>query len=398
MTLSTEDPTRDQAPGAGLVLSLAVACGVTVANIYYAQPLIGTIGASFGLSIGTAGLVITAIQLGYVFGLLFLVPLGDLVENKSLILLMLACVVASLLLSVAAPNAAVFTVASLLLGFTAVGTQMILPVAAHLSPERIRGQTVGTVMSGLLFGILLARPLSTLVAGEFGWRAVYLISAAAMCAMVALIAFALPRRRPQHELTYVTLIHSLWDLLLQTPALQRRGVYQALMFGAFIMFWTAMPLLLQAPPFSLGHLALSAFMLSGVAGAFVAPLAGRLADRGHGRAVTAAAMIAATCCFALTWLGSGGSIAIMVIAGVLIDAATQANMVSGQRVIYALPAPIRSRLNALYLAMTFLGGTLGSAVSGYAVSAGGATLFSAIGIGIGLTALAVFATEFRKTR
>jgi predicted MFS family arabinose efflux permease len=394
MLQSSKTSALGEAPGAGLILSLAIACGVTVANLYYAQPLVGPISGSFALNLATAGLIVATIQLGYVLGLLFLVPLGDLVENKSLILLMLCCLIASLLISAAAPSATIFIASSFLLGITAVGTQMILPIAAHLTPEHIRGQTVGTVMSGLLFGILLARPLSTLVAGEFGWRAMYLISSAAMCAVVVLMACVLPRRRPQHTLTYATLIHSLWDLLLTTPVLQRRAAYQALLFGAFIMFWTAVPLLLQAPPFSLGHLALSAFMLSGVGGAFVAPLAGRLADRGYIPAVTGTTMIAVALSFVLTWIGSTGSIAVMVIAGILVDAGAQANFVAGQRAIYALPANIRSRLNALYLAFVFFGGALGSAVSGYAITRGGAPLFCAIGIGIALVALALFATEF----
>jgi predicted MFS family arabinose efflux permease len=388
---------QDKGPGAGLILSLAVACGITVANLYYAQPLVGTISESFRLDAATAGLIVTAIQFGYVAGLIFLVPLGDLVENKSLILVMLGCLVACLLISAAAPNVAIFFASSVLLGFSAVGTQMILPLAAHLAPEHRRGQSVGTVMSGLLFGILLARPLSTLLGGQFGWRAVYLFSAAAMCAVVALMAWVLPQRRPQHSLTYVTLLHSLWALLLTTPVLRRRAAYQALLFGAFIMFWTATPLLLQAPPFSLGHVALSAFMLSGVGGALVAPFAGRFADHGHIGAVTGLSMVGVALCFVLTFFAGSGSIALMVIAGTLIDAGTQANFVVGQREIYALSPTIRSRLNALYLAAAFFGGGVGSALGGYAVAQGGARLFSAIGLGIGLTALALFATERRKT-
>ena len=384
---------QDKGPGAGLILALAIASGVTVANLYYAQPLVGTISASFGLDIAAAGLIVTIIQFGYVLGLLFLVPLGDFIENKSLILTMLGGLIASLLISAAAPSTAIFVASSFLLGFSAVGTQMILPLAAHLAPEHRRGQSVGTVMSGVLIGILLARPVSTLVAGEFGWRAMYLISAAAMCAVVVLMALVLPRRRPQHALTYGTLLYSLWDLLRTTPVLRWRAAYQALMFGAFIMFWTATPLLLQAPPFSLGHLALSAFLLSGAGGALIAPLAGRLADRGHVRAVTGLAMVAAALCFALTWIGGSGSVAVIVIAGILLDAGVQANFVSGQREIYALSPTIRSRLNALYLALVFLGGALGSAMGGYAVARGGVVLFSAIGLGIALVALLLFAAE-----
>ena len=388
-----ERSVQDKGPGAGLILSLAIASGVTVANLYYAQPLVGTISASFGLDVAAAGLIVTMIQFGYVLGLLFLVPLGDFIENKSLILLMLGGLIASLLISAAAPNTAIFVASSFLLGFSAVGTQMILPLAAHLAPEHRRGQSVGTVMSGVLVGILLARPVSTLVAGEFGWRAMYLISAAAMGAVVVLMALVLPRRRPQHTLTYGTLLRSLWGVLLTTPVLRRRAAYQALLFGAFIMFWTATPLLLQAPPFSLGHLALSAFLLSGAAGVFIAPLAGRLADRGHVRAVTGLAMTAVALCFVLSFIGGSGSVAIMVCAGILLDAGAQANFVAGQREIYALSPTIRSRLNALYLAVVFLGGALGSAAGGYTVALGGAKLFSAVGLGIALVALALFSTE-----
>lgn len=391
---ASETPVRDRGPGAWLILSLAIACGVTVANIYYAQPLVGPIGESFGLGLATVGFILAILQIGYVLGLVFLVPLGDLVENKALILLTLGFLIASLVLSAAAPTAAVFIAASFLVGVAAVGTQMILPVAAHLTPERIRGQTVGTVMSGLMFGILLARPLATMVAGEFGWRAVYVMSAAAMCGVIVLMACALPRRRPQHALTYPRLIRSLWHVLLTTPVLQRRAAYQALLFGTLIMFWTSVPLLLEAPPFSLGHVALSAFMLTGAASALIAPVAGRFADRGYTRALTGVAMAAVAIGFVLTWFGSRGSLTALVLASILLDAGAQGNFVVGQRMIYALPGDIRSRLNALHLAIIFFGGAIGSAISGYAVARGGAASVSLIGLGFTGVALALFATEF----
>jgi predicted MFS family arabinose efflux permease len=304
--------------------------------------------------------------------------------------------VISLLIAAAAPSAGIFIASTALLGFTAVGTQMIIPTVAHLAPERIRGQTVGTVMSGLLFGILLSRPLATMVAGSFGWRAVFVMSAVLMCGVVVLMAFALPRRQPQHTLTYGTLLHSLWHLMRTTRVLQRRAAYQGLLYGAFSLFWTAMPLVLEKPPFSFGYVALSAFLLSGAGGAFIAPLAGRMSDRGHGGTVTLLAMLAVLLSFVLIrFEGSGtGTIVLLVLAGVLIDAGTQGNVVAGQRVIFALPANIRSRLNALYLASAFFGGALGSAVSGYAATHGGTATVSNIGIGAALVALALFATEF----
>ena len=397
MTSSADTSVRDDGPGAWLIFSFAVACGVTVANVYYAQPLVGPISASLGLDPSTAGVVLTMVLFGYVLGLLFLVPLGDLVENKTLILITLGALIASLLIAAAAPTASIFIASSLLLGVTAVGTQMILPVVAHLTPERIRGQTVGTVMSGLLFGILLSRPLATMVAGSFGWRAVFVMSAVLMCGVVALMAFALPRRRPEHALTYAMLIRSLWNLMLTTPVLQRRAAYQCLLYGAFSLFWTAMPLLLEQPPFSLGHIALSAFLLSGAGGALVAPLAGRMSDKGRGGMVTLLAILAVLTSFTLTWIGGrggAGAITLLVIAGILIDGGTQANVVAGQRAIYALSADVRSRLNALYLAAAFFGGAIGSAFSGFAVTHGGAATISIIGICVSLAALALFATEF----
>ena len=396
MPVADREPSRDVSPW--LVLSLAIACGVTIANIYYAQPLIGPIGETFGIDIASAGLIVTVLQIGYVLGLLFLAPLGDLVENKTLILVTLGGVVASLAVSAVATNAVVFIAASMMLGVTATGTQMILPVAAHLAPERSRGQIVGTVMSGLLVGILLARPLSTLVSEPFGWRAIYAISAVAMCLVVAMLMVALPRRQPIIAQSYGALIRSLWDVLVSNPVLQRRSFYQALLFAAFTLFWTAMPLLLQQPPFSLGHLALSGFLLSGVAGAFVAPVVGRLADRGYSDAVTGIGMAAVMLSFALTWLGSGGSLALMVIAGILLDAGAQGTHIASQRMIYTLPADIRSRLNALYLAIFFFGGAAGSAISGFAVANGGAALVCVIGFGIGAVAMIAFAIELIRRR
>ena len=399
MPTSSELPAHGKGPSAWLILSLAIAGGATAANLYYSQPLVGTISASLDLSLTTAGLLVTVAQVGYALGLVFLVPLGDVVENKSLILTTLCGLIASLLICATAPSAGFFIMASLLMGVAASGTQMIVPLVAHLTPERIRGQTVGTVVSGLIVGMLLARPLSTLVAGAWGWRAMYLIAAAAMCAAVALLAFVLPRRRPEQRLAYPSLIRSLWDVVLTTPLLQRRAAYQALVFAVFTMFWTGMPILLQAPPFSLGPVALSAFLLSGVVGAFVAPWAGRLADHGHTRAVTGIALSAAALSYVLTWIGLGpaGSITVLVIAGSVLDAALQANIVAGQRVIYTLSANMRSRLNALYLALSFVGGALGSAISGYAVSQGTA-FFCTIGIALPLVALAFFATEFTGPR
>ena len=397
MSAPLYDDTGD-GPGFWIILSLAIACGATVANIYYAQPLIGPISETFHLDISASGLIVTMIQLGYVFGLIFLAPLGDLVENKRPILTAIGGVVVSLVVASAASQAWVFIVSSLMLGITATATQMILPIAAHLAPAHKRGQIVGTVMSGLLFGILLARPVSTLIAGWLGWRAMYGISAAFMLAIIAMLLVALPRRRPAPGLTYSGLIGSLWNLLRTTPALQRRTAYQATMFGAFSLFWTAVPLLLLAPPFSLGHVAMSLFLLSGAAGALIAPFTGRLADKGYGDALTWAAIVCVTLGFVLAWIGGSGSLALLVIAGIVLDSGVQMSMVVGQRTIFSLSPDIRSRVNAIYLSLFFLGGAVGSALSGVAVSHGGFSTVSLIGLAFPALTTILFARECANRR
>jgi predicted MFS family arabinose efflux permease len=391
--MTTTHETDD--PGFWIILSFAIACGVTVANLYYAQPLIGPISEAFHLDISASGLIVTMIQIGYVIGLIFLAPLGDLIENKTLILTALCAVIASLAISSFAPTASVFILASLLLGITATATQMVLPVAAHLAPEHKRGQIVGTVMSGLLFGILLARPVSTLVAGVVGWRGVYAASAIAMLAVLAMLSFTLPRRQPDHTLNYAKLLGSMWALLRKTPELQRRTAYQGMMYGAFSLFWTAAPLILLQPPFSLSHTVLSFFLLSGAAGAFIAPVAGRLADKGHGDALTIAAIVMVATGFVLVWF-SGHSLTLWVLAGIILDAGVQMNMLVGQRTIYALGADIRSRVNALYIALFFLGGAVGSALSGWAVSHGGYASVAMIGLCFPAITLILFVGELSR--
>jgi predicted MFS family arabinose efflux permease len=381
-------------PSSGLIFAFAISCGVIVANLYYVQPLVGPIGDSLQISVEIAALLVTTLQLGYVAGLLFLAPLGDIVENRRLILLTLAGVVASCALAAASPSATVFIVACLLIGSSAAVAQMLIPLAAHLSPADIRGRVVGTVMSGLLIGILLARPLSTLVAGLIGWRGMFGLSAAATAAVIAMLAVMLPTHRPETKLHYGTLVGSLWPLLRDTRPLQRRGFYQACLFGAFSLYWTAMPLVLTQPPFSFGHVELSLFLLTGAAGAFVAPLAGSLADRGYGAASTALAFALVASGFVLAYAGRNGAVPVLVIGGILLDAGVQGNVVIGQRVIYALAPHIRSRLNALYLAIFFCGGAAGSALTGWAFAHGGLPLICALGVAFPLLAALVFATEF----
>lgn len=387
---------RQQDLSPGLTVLLAAACGAIVANLYYAQPLVGLIGPAIGLRPEAAGLVVTLTQLGYGAGLVLLVPLGDLVENRPLIRRTLGGVVIALLLAAAAPSAGLFLVASLLIGVTSVVAQMLVPLAAHMAPEATRGRVVGNVMSGLLLGILLARPVSSLIADAFGWRAVFQASAGLAALLFLLLPRLLPDRRPAAGATYGRLLASLWPLLRDTPVLQRRAAYQAAMFASFSLFWTAVPLELAGPRFGFSQRGIALFALAGAAGALAAPIAGRLADRGFTRPATAASLAVGALAYASTWFSGERSVAGLVAAVVVLDCAVQCNLVLGQREIYALGAETRSRLNGLYVALLFLGGAAGSALAGVLMARGGWRAVAVAGTGFLLVALAFHATEYRR--
>jgi predicted MFS family arabinose efflux permease len=354
-----------------LTLTLAIACGVSIANIYAPQVVVAPIAATLGLDLTTGSLLVTLFQVGYLIGLVLLVPVGDLLENRSLVLRTLAADVLVLVLAATAPSAWVFMIAALLIGVTTTAVQMLVPMAAHFAPEHQRGRMVGTVMSGLLLGAVLCRPFGTLIVGTFGWRAMFGVFALSTGLVALGLARILPRRTPPPGLTYRGLLASLWSLLLHTPVLQRRAAYHALLFAAFSIYWTAVAWELSGAPFHLGHLGIAVFMLSGGAGVFIAPLAGWAADEGHSTVGTTGAFALVAMAFVLAGLGAKGSLSLMVAAGIALDAGVQANLVLGQRAIYMLHSHTRSRLNGLYLAIFFSGGAVGSALAGVAYRHGG---------------------------
>ena len=301
MTNSTAAPAdaeaAQQAVSAGMTTLLAVACGLSAANIYYAQPLIGLIAPAVGLGDKAASLIVTVTQIGYCLGLVLLVPLGDLVENRSLTFWTLSGAAAALAAAALAPSATAFLGAALLIGVASTAAQMLVPIAAHLAPDASRGRTIGNVMSGLLLGIMLARPFSSLIADALGWRAVFGVSALAIAVLAFALRALLPERRPTVDHGYVALIASLWTLLRDTPVLRRRAAYQAALFAAFSLFWTAVPLELAGPTFGLSQRGIALFAFAGAAGALSAPIVGRLADRGWGRASSVVSMAAVAAAF-----------------------------------------------------------------------------------------------------
>jgi len=381
---------------AGMVWLFAIATGLIVANLYYAQTLIGPISRATGLDPGAAGLIVTLTQIGYCLGLLFIVPLGDLLENRRLIVTALLTTALALLAASFTTSAGLFLFACFCIGLGSVAAQVVVPFAAHMSKPETRGQNVGKVMSGLLLGIMLARPVSSLVTDAFGWHTIFVVSALSTAALAMLLRSRLPRRRPHGGMHYFALLASMWHLLKTTPILRRRAAYQACMFGAFSLFWTCVSLELTGPHFGLSQTGVAIFALVGVAGAIASPVAGRRADHGKSRSNTAIALTLGALSFALPLFIHSSRVVdlgLLVAASIILDMGVSINLVTGQRAIFALPPDIRSRLNGLYMALFFMGGALGSSLGGWMFAAHGWTGVLWTGLCFPLAALCLFATD-----
>ncbi|GGX17767.1 putative MFS-type transporter YdeR [Pigmentiphaga litoralis] len=355
-------------------LLLAVACGIIVANLYYAQPLIGPISSDLNLAPEVAGVIVTLTQIGYVLGLLFLVPLGDRLENRKLVVGVLMLTAGALAVTAFARSTPVFLVASIGVGLGSVVAQILVPFAANLAPEATRGRVVGNVMSGLFAGIMLARPIASLVADMFGWHAVFAGSAIANLALAVFLLRTLPRRQPQSSMAYPALLRSMWDLLCTSALLRRRAVYHVFAFGTFSLFWTTVPLLLASPAFGMSQTQIALFALAGVAGAVAAPVAGRLADRGLVRSGTflALGLVAAALVLAIVVPPPmSGALAALVVTAIVIDMGVSANLILSQRVIFSIGADVRSRVNGVFMALFFAGGAAGSTLGVWTYAHGG---------------------------
>ncbi|AIQ21734.1 MFS transporter [Paenibacillus sp. FSL H7-0737] len=377
---------------------LAASCGLIVANLYYAQTLIGQIAQATQLSSGAAGLIVTLTQVGYVLGLLFVVPLSDIIENRRLTVASLAVVVVSLVAATLAPNAAIFLGASLFIGLGSVAAQILVPYASFLAAEEQRGRVVGNVMSGLLLGIMFARPVASFVSGLWGWHAIYAISAVVIASLTLLLSRVLPQRQPVPTMNYGGLIRSLGTLLKNTPVLRRRAIYQACLFGAFSLFWTTVSLHL-ADTYHLSQQGIALFALAGVAGAIASPIAGRLADRGWTRPLTGLAFVLAAVAFLLAYLFQNDSrvtLGLLVAAAIMLDMGVSGNLVLGQRAIYSLGNEARGRLNGLFMAIFFVGGAVGSSLGGWAYAYGGWSLTSLIGLALPILAFLYYLTEKKQ--
>jgi len=365
-----------------LTLIFAVTCGGVVANLYYSQPLLAGIAAEFQVSAARAGLLVTVTQIGYALGLAFLVPLGDTLNRRRLTICLCAVTAVALLAAAWSPSYHLLGIALVLVGLSSCAVQILVPFAASLAPDTTRGQVVGTVMSGLLLGILLARTVSGLIAGLAGWRAVYIFACCAMAALIALLGKMLPPDPHRPHTPYVQLLRSTGRMALEDATLRERSLYGALAFAAFSVLWTGLTFVLSAPPYNFSASRIGLFGLAGAAGALSASGAGRLADKGRSRFATGLFGAAITASYGLIWLG-GHSLAAMIAGVVLLDIGVQGLHITNQGVIYRGNPTARSRVTTVYLTSYFIGGALGSTLASASYGWGGWPAVSACGAAIG---------------
>lgn len=386
---------------APLTILFAAATGIIVMNLFAAQPLIGPIQRSLGVTGSLTGAIAMLPQLGYALGLVLLVPLADLVENRRLIVRTLAACAALLAVAMVAHSEGLFLAALFFAGASSSVIQMLVPMAASMASEARRGRAVGNVMSGLMLGILLSRPLASVIAGSIGWRAFYGVAAAANAVLALVLARQLPRRVPLVQTSYGALMGSLWTLLKVERVLQRRALSAALAMGAFSAFWTAIGLRLAQAPFGFSLYDIALFALAGAGGVVVTPLAGLAGDAGLGRIalvighVSMLAALVASGIVGAGWFGFDPNahralaVALLVAGAATLDAGVVTDQTLGRRAINLLNPSARGRLNGLFVGVFFVGGAAGASAAGAAWAATGWNGVCAVGLAFAGAAFAL---------
>ncbi len=396
-SVSTADDTTSPASmDRRLIWIMAIACGLTVANLYYVQPILADMGRTFHVSISQVGAVATLGQIGFALGLLLVVPIGDIFSKRTLIVGMLGAATIALVAVALAPTLPFLIVASFILGIATVVPQIIVPFAATLANTHERGNVVGTVMSGLLIGVLLARTVSGFISAYFGWRSVYWIAAGLMILLAAALRMTLPPDRFQGKtISYPRLLVSLSDLARSEPLLREVGLFGAMAFGAFSAFWVTLSFFLETPPYHYGSEVAGLFGLVGVAGALAASVIGKLADRMESRILTGMMLLASLLSFLIMWL-IGHWLWGLTIGVILLDLGVQGAHVSNQTRIYRLPENLRNRANSVYMVPYFIGGSLGSFLGTYSWSIAGWNGVCAAGALLLLIALGAYLINGRS--
>ncbi|MCM7435119.1 MFS transporter [Enterobacter hormaechei] len=361
-----------------LILLMSVATGLAVASNYYAQPLLDTIARAFDLSASSAGFIVTAAQLGYAAGLLFLVPLGDMFERRMLIVSMTLLAAGGMLITASSQSLTMMIIGTALTGLFSVVAQILVPLAATLASPEKRGKVVGTIMSGLLLGILLARTVAGLLASLGGWRTVYWVASVLMLIMALALWRGLPKVKQENHLNYPQLLASVFSLFTRDKLLRTRAILGCLTFANFSILWTSMAFLLAAPPFNYSEGVIGLFGLAGAAGALGARPAGGLADKGKSHMTTSAGLVLLLLSWAAIWYGHVSVLALIV--GILVlDLTVQGVHITNQTVIYRVKPDARNRLTAGYMTSYFIGGAAGSLISASSWQHAGWTGVCAIG-------------------
>lgn len=363
----------------GVLLMMAVATGLCAGANYFNQPLLNSIALALGVSEGLAALTVTLSQVSYAVGLLFLVPLGDKLEQRGLAVSLMLIAALGLLISGYAQNFNMLLIGTLVTGFFSVAAQILVPMAANLSDPARSGRAVGLVMSGLLAGILLARTAAGLLSEVDGWSTVYRLTAVLMLLLAGALWVVLPRARNAQPASYAATLGSLLQLLIAHPRLRTRAALGGLVFGSVSVLFSTMALLLSGPAHQLSDSQIGLIGLLGIAGVITANMAGRLADRGRGQRVSAGALVL----LLLGWLGlylGAGNLYWFLLALLLLDIALPAVHISNQSVIYQLAPQARARVNAVYMTAYFVGAASGSALAALAWSHGGWATTCVVGV------------------
>jgi len=342
-----------------MIWLMATAVGVIVANIYYAQPLLADIAHSFGLTVTQAGAIAMLSQVGTAAGMFLFVPLGDKFERRALITILMLGSVASLLLFATSPNVVCLAAASLAVGAFAAAVHVVVPFAAHLASDQQRGRVVGTMVGGILFGVLLARTFSGWIGALFGWRAVYGIASAGILILAGILRAQLPASRPALVISWAELMRSTWHLVRRHALLRESALLGAMCFAAFSAFWTTLVFFLESPAYHYGSAVAGFFGLVGAVGAAGAPTFGHLAAKHGPRATIRVALWLGLVSFILMGF-VGRYFAGLIISVILMDLGVQIAHISNQTRIYSIDPSARSRLNMVYMFCYFAGGALGS--------------------------------------
>jgi predicted MFS family arabinose efflux permease len=391
-----QQPGKDGLSKAHIVI-MAICTGLIVANIYYCQPLLVLIAKSFGIPESEGGNIAFLTQLGYALGLLFFVPLGDKLERRGQIVWMAAAAVGALVLAACSPNLLTMEIASVLIGATCVIPQLILPMAAHLAAPSRTGKVIGTVMSGLLIGILLSRTLSGFVGAWLGWRGMFWMASAITFLLLLIIRLFFPLSKPGFTGSYASLMRSLLTLAKEQPVLREAASINALVFASFGMFWTTMVLHLSGAPFHFGSGIIGLFGLAATAGALAAPIVGGSADKRNPRITIGYGLGLLLISWVLFYWWAN-TVAGIVAGIVLLDLAMQCIHVSNQSRVYALIPAARNRLNTVYMTVSFAGTSFGSAIGLVAWNKGAWSGVCTGGAMLTLLASAIYGATYKKTR